>query len=89
MRTKKNTKKMKETITEELKKTFRPEFLNRLDEIIVFHSLKEEQVKEIVDIMIDDLEKRMKKLDIILKLLKVQEIKLASRDLILFMELDL
>ncbi len=60
MRTKKNTKKMKETITEELKKTFRPEFLNRLDEIIVFHSLKEEQVKEIVDIMIDDLEKRMK-----------------------------
>lgn len=52
---------MKETITEELKKTFRPEFLNRLDEIIVFHSLKEEQVKEIVDIMIDDLEKRMKK----------------------------
>ena len=62
--------KMKETITEELKKTFRPEFLNRLDEIIVFHSLKEEQVKEIVDIMIDDLEKRMKKLDINIKVTK-------------------
>ncbi|MEW8973725.1 MAG: ATP-dependent Clp protease ATP-binding subunit [Tissierellaceae bacterium] len=59
--------KMKETITEELKKTFRPEFLNRLDEVIVFHSLKEEQVKEIVDIMIDDLEKRMKDLDIRIK----------------------
>ncbi len=56
--------KMKETITEELKKTFRPEFLNRLDEVIVFHSLKEEQVRQIVDIMVDDLEKRMKKLDI-------------------------
>ena len=56
--------KMKETITEELKKTFRPEFLNRLDEVIVFHSLEEDQVKEIVDIMVDDLEKRMKNLDI-------------------------
>nr|WP_300003273.1 ATP-dependent Clp protease ATP-binding subunit [Tissierella sp.] len=56
--------KMKETITEELKKTFRPEFLNRLDEVIVFHSLEEDQVKEIVDIMVDDLQKRMLKLDI-------------------------
>ena len=59
--------KMKETITEELKKTFRPEFLNRLDEVIVFHSLEEDQVKEIVDIMVDDLEKRMLKLDIDVK----------------------
>lgn len=59
--------KMKETIKEELKKTFRPEFLNRLDEIIVFHSLKEEQVKSIVDIMISDLEKRMENLDIQIK----------------------
>ena len=56
--------RMKETITEELKKTFRPEFLNRLDEVIVFHSLKEDQVKEIVDIMVNDLEKRMKNIDI-------------------------
>lgn len=56
--------KMKETITEELKKTFRPEFLNRLDDVIVFHSLKENQVKEIVDIMVKDLENRMEKLDI-------------------------
>jgi ATP-dependent Clp protease ATP-binding subunit ClpC len=56
--------KMKETITEELKRTFRPEFLNRLDDVIVFHSLKEEQVKEIVDIMIFDLEKRLEKMDI-------------------------
>ena len=56
--------KMKETIMEELKRTFRPEFLNRVDEIIVFHSLKEEDVKDIVNIMVKDLEKRMKKLDI-------------------------
>ena len=56
--------KMKETITEELKRTFRPEFLNRLDDTIVFHSLKEEHVKEIVEIMINDLEKRLAKLEV-------------------------
>ncbi len=56
--------RMKETISEELKRTFRPEFLNRIDETIVFHSLKEEHVKEIVDVMIEDLTKRLKKLGI-------------------------
>ena len=59
--------RMKETITEELKRTFRPEFLNRLDDTIVFHSLKEEQVKEIVDIMISDLEKRLLKMEVNIK----------------------
>lgn len=59
--------RIKETITEELKRTFRPEFLNRLDDVIVFHQLKEEQIKEIVDIMIMDLEKKMDKLDIKIK----------------------
>ncbi|HSH36486.1 AAA family ATPase [Schnuerera sp.] len=59
--------KMKETIMDGLKKTFRPEFLNRIDEVIVFHSLREEDIKEIVSIMIKDLEKRMKKLNINIK----------------------
>ncbi len=59
--------RMKETITEELKRTFPPEFLNRLDDTIVFHSLKEEQVKEIVDIMISDLEKRLLKMEVNIK----------------------
>lgn len=59
--------RMKETIMEELKKTFRPEFLNRIDEVIVFHSLKEEDVKKIVTIMIRDLEERMKELDVNIK----------------------
>ncbi len=58
---------MKETINEELKRTFRPEFLNRLDETIVFHPLEEKHVKEIVDLMIDDLEKKLKKLDVNVK----------------------
>lgn len=59
--------KMKETIMDSLKNTFRPEFLNRIDEVIVFHSLKEEDVKEIVTLMIRDLENRLKKLGINIK----------------------
>jgi len=43
--------KMKERVMEELKRSFRPEFLNRIDEVIVFHSLTRENVKEIVDLM--------------------------------------
>ncbi len=56
--------RMKGIITEELKRTFRPEFLNRLDEVIVFHSLKEEQIMEIVEIMVKDLETRMSKVGV-------------------------
>jgi ATP-dependent Clp protease ATP-binding subunit ClpC len=43
---------MKERVTEELKKHFRPEFINRLDEIIVFHELEMDELKEIVDLML-------------------------------------
>ena len=43
---------MKETVTEELKKHFRPEFINRLDEIIVFHELTMDELKLIVDLML-------------------------------------
>lgn len=59
---------MKEIIFEELKRTFRPEFLNRLDEVIVFHSLKEENIREIVDLMIRNLEERLKDLEISLEI---------------------
>ncbi|MDR7857806.1 ATP-dependent Clp protease ATP-binding subunit [Tissierella sp.] len=62
--TKEEYEKMKETISEELKRTFRPEFLNRLDEIIVFHSLDEKHVNQIIEIMIKDLEKRLSKMDV-------------------------
>ena len=47
--------KMKENVLEELKKTFRPEFLNRVDEIIVFHQLQEEHIRKIVDLMLKSL----------------------------------
>ncbi len=50
---------MKEKVMNEVKKTFRPEFLNRLDEIIVFHELNEEQLRQIVDLMIKDLVERL------------------------------
>ena len=54
--------KMKENIIGELNKTFRPEFLNRLDEVIVFHSLDQDEIRQIIDLMIKDLKERAKKL---------------------------
>ncbi len=52
-------KDMKDKVMGELRKTFRPEFLNRLDEIIVFHALNKEHIKEIVDLMLGELRKRL------------------------------
>ena len=53
-------KDMKDRVTAEARKVFRPEFLNRLDDIIVFHQLDREQVKEIADLMIRELQARLK-----------------------------
>jgi ATP-dependent Clp protease ATP-binding subunit ClpC len=55
---------MKERMMEELKRSFRPEFLNRIDEIIVFHSLEQEQTRRIADMMLDRVIKRLKEQDI-------------------------
>ena len=52
-------KEMKQRVMGEVKKLFRPEFLNRIDEIIVFKSLTEEEIVEIVDLMIADLRERL------------------------------
>ncbi len=51
--------KLKETVTEEMKKAFRPEFLNRIDETIVFSHLSQEEIRQIVDLMLKDLFKRL------------------------------
>ena len=56
--------KMKENVMGQLKETFRPEFLNRIDEIIVFHSLGKEHIKHIVSLMIANLSKRLEQLNI-------------------------
>ena len=59
-------KDMKGKVMDELKKAFRPEFLNRIDEIIVFHSLEKKHLKEIVSLMAGELTKRLKEQDIAL-----------------------
>jgi ATP-dependent Clp protease ATP-binding subunit ClpC len=50
---------MREKVIAEVRRTFRPEFLNRLDEILVFHELTEEQLRQIVDLMVKDLQGRL------------------------------
>jgi ATP-dependent Clp protease ATP-binding subunit ClpC len=50
---------MKKKVMTEIGKIFRPEFLNRLDDIIVFHELTEEQLRNIVDLMVKDLQNRL------------------------------
>ena len=52
-------KEIKSRVMAEMKKLFRPEFLNRIDEIIVFKSLNDEQISEIVKLMVADLRERM------------------------------
>ena len=62
-------KRMKQNVMDEVKMIFRPEFLNRIDEIIVFHALGEEHLKKIVSLMCREFTKRVKtQLDISLTL---------------------
>ena len=51
--------KLKDTVNEEMKKAFRPEFINRIDDIIVFSHLSKEEIRQIVDLMMKDLFKRL------------------------------
>jgi ATP-dependent Clp protease ATP-binding subunit ClpC len=59
--------KMKAKVSEELKQHFRPEFLNRVDEIIVFKPLSEAQLSEIVRLLLAGVERRLAEADITLK----------------------
>jgi len=52
-------KKMKEKVLDQLKKTFRPEFLNRVDAIVVFRALTKEQIREIVELMLGQTQERL------------------------------
>jgi ATP-dependent Clp protease ATP-binding subunit ClpB len=60
--------RMKEAVLEEMRQHFRPEFLNRVDEIVVFHALSEEHLKEIVDIQLSNLRRRLEERHITLEL---------------------
>lgn len=60
--------KMKERLMDEVKKTFKPEFLNRVDDIIVFRRLTKEDLRKIIDIEISEVQKRLHEQNIQLKL---------------------
>lgn len=60
----KNYDDMKDRVLSELKRSFRPEFINRIDELIVFHSLEETHITEIALLMTEALRKRLKEQDI-------------------------
>jgi len=66
--TRSDRERRRQQIEEELKRTFRPEFLNRIDEIIIFDPLTPEQVQQIVDLMVRDLQKRLAEQSITLDL---------------------
>ncbi len=69
---------MKEKVMEDLRKTFRPEFINRLDETIVFHSLSKEEIKSIVELMLEDLEERLSEKNLEIELSEEAKGKLAD-----------
>lgn len=66
---KKNYEDMKNGVMEEVKRIFKPEFLNRIDETIVFHMLEKEEIRQIVNLLLEKLQKRCKdQLDIVLEI---------------------
>jgi len=71
-------KDMKGKVMDELKKAFRPEFLNRVDETIVFHALEKDQLKQIVTLMSEELVKRLKEQKIELEISEGAKEKIAQ-----------
>jgi ATP-dependent Clp protease ATP-binding subunit ClpC len=71
--------KMKDRVMDELKKSFRPEFLNRIDEVIVFHSLSQEDVKQIVDLMMKRVTGQLKAKDLEIELTDAAKTLLAEQ----------
>ena len=71
--------KMKDQVMDELKKSFRPEFLNRIDEVIVFHSLTQEDVKQIVDLLMKRVTEQLKAKDLEIELTDAAKTVLAEK----------
>src|SRR5262249_9524775 len=71
--------RIKNKVQEELKHHFRPEFLNRVDDVIVFHQLTEDEIVTIVDLMIAKVDERMKDRDMGLELRPAAKALLAQR----------
>ena len=74
-----NYDRMKGKVQDELKNHFRPEFLNRIDDVIVFHQLTREQIIHIVDLMIANLDERLKAKDMGIELTQAAKDLLAAR----------
>ncbi|WP_448856208.1 ATP-dependent Clp protease ATP-binding subunit [Corynebacterium camporealensis] len=71
--------RMKNKVNDELKKHFRPEFLNRIDEIVVFHQLTQEQIVEMVELLIGRVEKQLAERDMGIELTQKAKDLLAKR----------
>ena len=74
-----NYERMKGKVSDELKTHFRPEFLNRIDDIIVFHQLTKDQIIQIVDLMIANLDERLRAKDMGIELTTAAKQLLATR----------
>ena len=74
-----NYERMKGKVSDELKSHFRPEFLNRIDDVIVFHQLTKDQIIQIVDLMIANLDERLRAKDMGIELTTAAKGLLADR----------
>ena len=74
-----NYERMKRKVSDELKTHFRPEFLNRIDDIIVFHQLTKDQIIQIVDLMVANLDERLRAKDMGIELTTAAKELLATR----------
>ncbi len=74
-----NYERMKGKVSDELKQHFRPEFLNRIDDIVVFHQLSESEIVQIVDLMIANLDERLRAKDMGIELTSPAKMLLAKR----------
>jgi ATP-dependent Clp protease ATP-binding subunit ClpC len=60
-------KEMRKTLTDELKRTFRPEFLNRVDNVVVFRQLQKQDIRQIVDIILGEVNERLEEHELLLE----------------------
>ncbi|MEX0990446.1 MAG: AAA family ATPase, partial [Actinomycetota bacterium] len=71
--------KMKDKVMDELKRSFRPEFINRIDEVIVFHALSQSTVQAIVDLMMKRVREQLKAKDLEIDLTEAAKVLLAEK----------
>ena len=74
-----NYERMKNKVSDELKNHFRPEFLNRIDDVIVFHQLSENEIIQIVDLMVANLDERLRSRDMGIELTTEAKALLAKK----------